>query len=321
MAHVQEIRDDALLRSEVLTSLASLGGVIRDQESTIRLGVASVLAGGHILLEDVPGVGKTSLARGLAAVLGLAFQRIQFTSDLLPADIVGGLILEPKSNQLVFRKGPIFTSMVLADELNRASPRTQSALLEAMEEMTVSVDGETHPLPRPFSVLATQNPLEQHGTYPLPESQLDRFMVSLSLGYPSAADEAELLIQGAKTQRALGDLATTLTPSEIVSIRGNVEDVLVSPDVAEYASQFLQASRVHSDIHLGASTRGGLAWLMLARAWAWLDGRDFVTPDDLRELATPVWRHRFVMKSVDDSLRNKAKSSIESIFEQLSPPC
>ena len=321
MAHVQEIRDDALLRDEVHASLVSLGAVIRDQESTIRLGIASVLAGGHILLEDVPGVGKTSLARGLASVLGLAFQRIQFTSDLLPADIVGGLVLDPQSNQLVFREGPIFTSMVLADELNRASPRTQSALLEAMEEMTVSVDGETHPLPRPFSVLATQNPLEQHGTYPLPESQLDRFMVSLSLGYPSAADEAELLIKGAKTQRALADLVTTLTPSEIVSIRGNVEDVTVSSEVAEYASQFLQAARVHPDIHLGASTRGGLAWLMLARAWAWLDGRDYVTPDDLRGLATPVWRHRFVMKSVDDSLRSKAKTCIESIFEQLSPPC
>ena len=184
MADVQEIRDTGALRPAVLQSIGSLGDVIRDQEEVIRLCIASILAGGHILLEDVPGVGKTSLARGLSSVLGLAFHRVQFTSDLLPADIVGGLVLDPQTNALTFRQGPIFTSMVLADELNRASPRTQSALLEAMEEGTVSVDGTTHALPRPFCVLATQNPLEQHGTYPLPESQLDRFMVSLSLGYP-----------------------------------------------------------------------------------------------------------------------------------------
>lgn len=321
MAQVKEIREDGLLQSEVLGAVDTLGGIIRDQTSSIRLSVASVLAGGHILLEDVPGVGKTSLARGLASVLGLAFQRVQFTSDLLPADIVGGLVLDPQSNQLTFRKGPIFTSMVLADELNRASPRTQSALLEAMEEMTVSVDGTTHPLPKPFCVLATQNPLEQHGTYPLPESQLDRFMVSLSLGYPNAKDEAELLIQGTKTQTALAKLESELTPAEILAIRAHVADVQVSPDVAQYASQFLQASRVHPDVHLGASTRGGLSWLMLARAWAWLDGRDFVTPDDLRSLAVPVWQHRFVMKTVTHGRRDQAATCVERIFEQLSPPC
>ena len=321
MADVQEIRDDALLRSEVHQALASLGAVIRDQATTIRLSVASILAGGHILLEDVPGVGKTSLARGVASVLGLAFQRIQFTSDLLPADIVGGLVLDPKSQELTFRRGPIFTSIVLADELNRASPRTQSALLEAMEEMTVSVDGFTHSLPKPFSVLATQNPLEQHGTYPLPEIQLDRFMVSLSLGYPSPADEADLLMQGVKTQHALAELATRLAPADIVAIRTSVERVTVSTAVAAYASQFLEASRVHPDVHLGASTRGGLSWLMLCRAWAWLDGRDYVTPDDLKALAEPVWRHRFVLKSLDDSLRAQAKACIDSIFGQLTPPC
>ena len=321
MADVQEIRDTGVLRPAVLRSIGSLGDVIRDQEEVIRLCIASILAGGHILLEDVPGVGKTSLARGLSAVLGLAFHRVQFTSDLLPADIVGGLVLDPQTNALTFRQGPIFTSMVLADELNRASPRTQSALLEAMEEGTVSVDGTTHALPRPFCVLATQNPLEQHGTYPLPESQLDRFMVSLSLGYPNQEDEAELLIQGARTQAALAELRAELSPVDVVALQRSVEEVKVSAEVARYASDFLRASRVHPDIHLGASTRGGLAWLMVARAWAWLDSRDYVTPDDLQALAVPVWQHRFVMKAVEVGGRTGAASCVKRLFEELSPPC
>ena len=321
MADVQEIRDTGALRPAVLQSIGSLGGVIRDQEEVIRLCIASILAGGHILLEDVPGVGKTSLARGLSAVLGLAFHRVQFTSDLLPADIVGGLVLDPQTNALTFRQGPIFTSMVLADELNRASPRTQSALLEAMEEGTVSVDGTTHALPRPFCVLATQNPLEQHGTYPLPESQLDRFMVSLSLGYPNQEDEAELLVQGACTQAALAELRAELSPVDVVALQRSVEEVKVSAEVARYASDFLRASRVHPDIHLGASTRGGLAWLMVARAWAWLDSRDYVTPDDLQTLAIPVWQHRFVMKAVEVGGRTAAASCVKRLFEELSPPC
>lgn len=321
MGDVQKIRDDSVLNTEVQDALSALGQVIRDQDEVIRLSIAAVLAGGHILFEDVPGVGKTSLARGLAAVLGLDFRRVQFTSDLLPADIVGGLVLDHEIDKLVFRKGPIFTSMVLADELNRASPRTQSALLEAMEERTVSVDGTTHKLPEPFCVLATQNPLEQHGTYPLPESQLDRFMISLSLGYPSAGSEIELLMRGTQTQRALEDLDAQLSAAEVHAIQAMIEAVTVSKEVAGYASEFLTASRTHASIHLGASTRGGLAWLMMSRAWAWLAGRSYVTPDDLIEVAKPVWRHRFVMKSVNASNRVDGEQSVNDILRGLEPPC
>ncbi len=321
MGDVQKIRDDSVLNTEVQGALAALGQVIRDQDDVIRLSIAAALGGGHILLEDVPGVGKTSLARGLASVLGLDFQRVQFTSDLLPADIVGGLVLDHEVNRLVFRQGPVFTSMVLADELNRASPRTQSALLEAMEERTVSVDGTTHRLPEPFCVLATQNPLEQHGTYPLPESQLDRFMISLSMGYPSSESEIELLIRGTQTQRALEDLGAQLSAAEVHAIQAMIEAVTVSEEVAGYASRFLSVSRTHSAIHLGASTRGGLAWLMMSRAWAWLAGRSFVTPDDLIEVAKPVWRHRFVMKSVSSSNRADGEQCVDDILRGIDPPC
>ncbi|MCP4500541.1 MAG: MoxR family ATPase [Deltaproteobacteria bacterium] len=302
--------------------IENIGRVIRGNDEAITLSLACILARGHVLIEDVPGVGKTTLARTVAKVLGCDFSRIQFTADLLPSDVIGVQILDPKTGELRFRRGPIFSHLVLADEINRASPKTQSALLEAMSDRQISVDETSHRLEGPFSVLATQNPVEHHGTYPLPESQLDRFMVVLSLGYPSHDDEKNLLQNHRGPEASIQELEPILNPSLIVSYAKAVEEVEINDAVAEYLLRLVKETRVHSAIHLGCSPRGGLAWAQLARALAYMGGRDFVLPDDVKRTAPFVLTHRIALKGAMDGplARRETQGIIQEILSQTQAP-
>lgn len=265
--------------------------VIVGKDPQVRLALACMLAGGHLLVEDVPGVGKTTLAHALAISLGLNFNRIQFTSDLLPADVSGISIYEREKNGFVFHPGPIFTQVLLADEINRATPKTQSGLLEAMEERQVSADGVTRALPEPFFVIATQNPLHQVGTFPLPESQLDRFLMCLSLGYPDAAAERALLL-GDDRRAMLKSLAPAMTSAELLDAQRSLRQIHVSPALATYVQALAQASRQNGAFAEGLSPRAALALLQAARAWAALEGRDHVLPEDVQAVLVPVCAHR-----------------------------
>ena len=271
--------------------LAAAGGVVLGKEREIRLAVACLLARGHLLLEDLPGVGKTTLAHTLARLLGLRFSRIQFTSDLLPADITGVSIYERERNTFRFLPGPVFSQLVLADEINRATPKTQSALLEAMEERQVTAEGETRPLPEPFFVIATQNPAHQIGTFPLPESQLDRFLMRLELGYPDRAAERALLAAGGQRQQA-DNLAPVLVADELPRLQAEVAAVHAAGPLIDYVQALIEATRRDAAFQHGLSPRAGLALLAAARAWAWLAGRDMVLPDDVQDVLPGVARHR-----------------------------
>ena len=265
--------------------------VILGKTQAIRLAVTCLLAGGHLLIEDLPGLGKTTLAHTLAQLFGLRFSRIQFTSDLLPADITGVSIYDRERSTFRFLPGPVFSQVVLADEINRATPKTQSALLEAMEERQVTSEGETRPLPSPFFVIATQNPSTQIGTFPLPESQLDRFLMRIELGYPDRQAERHLLRNG--SQRPLADrLGALLTPDELSGRRREIEQIHVSEALLDYAQALLEATRSDARFSHGLSPRAGLALLSAARAWAWLDGRAAVLPDDLQAVFPAVANHR-----------------------------
>ncbi len=291
---------DALPPSRRLDAvLGETGGIILGKAPTIRLALACLLARGHLLLEDVPGVGKTTLAHALAHVLQLQFRRIQFTSDLLPADVVGASVFERATASFRFHPGPIFAELVLADEINRAPPKTQSALLEAMEEEQVTVEGETRGLPAPFFVIATQNPRDQAGTYPLPESQLDRFLMRLSLGFPEHAAERELL-GGRDRRRLIADMRALLTPAELRSLQGRVDGIHVSPAILDYVQGLLAASRDGDRFVAGLSPRAGLSILAAARAWALLGERDYVLPEDIQAILGPVVDHR--LQRLDDAL-------------------
>lgn len=271
--------------------LAEAGRVILGKEDALRLALTCLLAGGHLLIEDLPGVGKTTLAHTLAALLGLDFRRMQFTADLLPADILGASIYEPGRGEFRFHPGPVFAQVLLADEVNRATPRAQSALLEAMEEGQVSVDGVSHPLPVPFFVIATQNPREQVGTFALPESQLDRFLMRLSIGYPHAGAERALL-KGESRRDLLARLNPLIDPAQLREWSARIREVHVADVVLDYLIGLLAASREHAAIDHGLSPRAGLGWLRAAQAWAWLEGRTALRPDDLQRLAVPVLAHR-----------------------------
>ena len=273
--------------------LAALDRVILGKPTQLRLSLACLLARGHLLLEDVPGVGKTTLAQALAQVLGLATQRVQFTSDLLPADVLGVSIFDRHTQAFEFRPGPVFTQLLLADEVNRASPRTQSALLEAMEERQVSLDGTTHALPAPFFVVATQNPLEQAGTYPLPESQLDRFLMRISLGYPSPAMEREVLLDAGRHTR-IGGLEAVLTPAEVIALQARVGSVQVAPLLLDYVQALIAHTRRDTTLQLGLSPRAGQGLVRAARAWALLQGRSGVLPEDVQAVLPAVAGHRLV---------------------------
>ena len=266
--------------------ISQLSGVLLGKEAEIRLALTGLLAGGHLLLEDLPGMGKTTLAEALARCLGLQFHRLHFTSDLLPADLTGVSVLDPACGQFRFQPGPLFCQVLLADELNRASPRTQSALLEAMASGVVSVDGTSHQLPQPFVVIASQNGLDQTGTSPLPESQLDRFLMRLSLGYPSREAEAAML---AGQQAPLRSLEQLLSPTDLINLQGQVRAVSVSPALINYALDLLSTSR---ELGPGLSPRAGLALMAAAKAWAFLHGSDHVLPDHLQAVFPAAAEHR-----------------------------
>jgi MoxR-like ATPase len=271
--------------------IAAASEVILGKEHAIRLSLACLLARGHLLLEDVPGVGKTTLAHVLAQILGLQFQRIQFTSDLLPADILGVSIFDPRDNQFRFHKGPAFSQVLLADEINRATPKAQSALLEAMEERQISAEGQTWPLPDPFFVIATQNPADQIGTFPLPESQLDRFLMRISLGYPDRAAERAMLA-GEDRRAMLGRIRPVLAPGELQQLFDAVRAVHAAPPIIDYVQSLLAHSRSASAFTLGLSPRAGLGLLAAARAWALLDGRQHLLPEDVQAVLPAVAGHR-----------------------------
>jgi MoxR-like ATPase len=275
--------------------LENLRRVIVGKEEALRLTLLALLADGHLLIEDVPGLGKTMFARALARSLAVDFKRVQFTPDLLPADLTGTNIFQPRDQTFEFREGPVFTNVLLADEINRATPRTQSALLEAMEERQVSVDGETHPLASLFFVIATQNPLEQRGVYALPEAQLDRFLMKISLGYPSADDEVRI-IGAQRLRHPIETLEAVCALDEILEARRAVREVHVDGEVAEYAVRIVHATRRHAEVLAGGSPRASIALTRLAQARSVLDGEKFVVPDAVKSLAKPVLRHRLILR-------------------------
>lgn len=285
-------------REAFVKAMQAVDGIVLGKKHQVRLAFTALLAGGHLLIEDLPGVGKTVLVQALAKVCGLTFQRLQFTSDLLPADIIGAVIYERRKELFTFRPGPLFAQLVLADEVNRATPRTQSALLEALEEHRVTVDGQTYDLPEPFFVIATQNPVHQIGTYPLPESQLDRFLMRLELGYPDEKAERDLLSGGDRRQ-LLKDLTPRLDSSGLSQCQQQVTRLHVAEPLLDYLQELLKSSRESGLFQRGLSPRAGLALLAAARAWAWLDGVDFVRPEDLQAVFPAVAGHR--LETVDGS--------------------
>jgi len=274
---------------------SNIGKVIVGKADAVQLAVVALLCEGHILAEDVPGVGKTMLARALAGSLACSFNRIQFTPDLLPSDVTGVSIFNQKSQEFQFLPGPVMSQILLADEINRATPRTQSALLECMEERQLTVDGVTRPLPRPFLVVATQNPVEYEGTFPLPEAQIDRFLIRLSLGYPSEADESEILVR-LQHHHPIEDVQQVVTEAELLAAVSAVRAVHVEDSVRQYIVSLVRATRVHPDVSLGASPRGSISLYRTAQALAALQGRDYVLPDDVKTMALPVLAHRLMVK-------------------------
>ena len=277
--------------SPVARIIEAAGQIVLGKEAQIRMALACLLARGHLLIEDIPGVGKTTLAHVLAKSLGLRFQRIQFTSDMLPADILGVSIYERDTGSFKFHPGPIFSQVILADEVNRATPKTQSALLEAMEEHQVTAEGETRKLPEPFFVIATQNPSEQVGTFPLPESQLDRFLMRIELGYPDRAAERALL-SGTDRRDLVANLGPCMTPAELVELQGNAQRVHVAPALLDYVQALVEHTRRAPEFSVGLSPRAALALLHSARAWALIEGRDKVIPEDVQAVLPGVAGHR-----------------------------
>jgi MoxR-like ATPase len=263
---------------------------------TLELVMIGILAGGHVLLEDLPGLGKTLIARSFARALGLDFARIQFTPDLLPSDVVGAPLYDQRTGQMVFRPGPVFTQLLLADEINRTPPKTQAALLEAMGEGQVSMDGETRPLPQPFVVLATDNPIEYEGTYELPEAQLDRFLIRLRLGYLQVADEVAMLRRRLDRATERAELDQVTDAAELITMRRSLEQVEVTPDLLDYVVAIIGTTRGHPQIQVGASPRGALALVQLARGQAVLRARDYVVPDDIKSVAVPALAHRITLR-------------------------
>jgi MoxR-like ATPase len=293
--------------------------VIVGKDEAIHLALVAVLCEGHVLLEDVPGIGKTTLARALAVSLGCTFRRIQFTPDLLPSDVTGLSWFNQKKGEFEFRPGPIISQVVLADEINRATPRTQSALLEAMQERQVTIDGVTRPLPRPFLVLATQNPVELEGTFPLPEAQVDRFLLRIAIGYPSEAEEAAIL-ERFRLDDPLPELGAVTTPEEVYAIQSQRRQVRVEPSVRDYIVRVARATRSHNEVELGASPRATLALYQSAQAWAAIQGRDFVLPDDVKYLAPHVLTHRMMLSSQAQLRGRRPEDLVAAIVETVAVP-
>ena len=292
MPTVLPVAEVARLGSAVLDAV---GGAVVGMAPALRLALATVLAGGHVLFEDVPGLGKTLASRSLASALGLDFRRLQCTPDLLPADITGSNVYDPATREFEFRPGPVFTGLFLADEINRTSPKTQSALLEAMAERQVTVEGVSYALARPFHVVATSNPVEYEGTYPLPEAQLDRFMLRLAVGHPDAAGEAEIIRRRLERRREEVGVDAVVDAATLLAMQAGTEAVDVAPDVVAYAVALVAATRQHQGVEIGASPRGTQALVLVARGLAVLDGRSWVTPDDVKAVAVPALAHRLTL--------------------------
>ncbi|MBA3415122.1 MAG: MoxR family ATPase [Chloroflexia bacterium] len=286
--------DIQIVQQVARAAVENVERVVVGKRHEVLLVLVAVLCRGHVLLEDVPGVGKTVLAKAIARTLGVGFKRIQFTPDLLPSDVTGVNVFNQESGRFEFRPGPIVAQLVLADEINRATPKTQAALLEAMEEAQVTVDGVSHPLPRPFVVLATENPIDYEGTFPLPEAQLDRFLIRLSLGYPGRANELEML-ERQHLAHPLETLETAVAVEELLEAQAAVRVVHVAPPIREYIVSLVEGTRAHEDVALGASPRGSLALYNTVRAWAAISGRDYVVPDDVKLLAEPALAHRVIV--------------------------
>jgi len=293
--------------------------VIVGKDEQINLALAAVLCEGHILIEDVPGIGKTMLAKSIAASLGCTFRRIQFTPDLLPSDVTGINYFNQKNQEWEFRAGPVFSQLVLADEINRATPRTQSALLEAMQERQVTVDGDTKHLPRPFLVLATQNPIELEGTFPLPEAQVDRFLIKLPIGYPTQDEENAILLRFERTD-PLEKLAPVVTTDELLAMQKQVREIRVEASVRNYAIAITRATRGHSEVSLGASPRGTMALYHSAQAWAAIHGRAFVVPDDIKKLAPYVLTHRILIQPQVRLRGRKPEDIVAEIVDTVPVP-
>lgn len=298
----------------------NIASVLLGKPEPIRLAVVALLSEGHVLVEDAPGVGKTSLAKAISRSLDCTFTRLQFTPDMLPSDILGSSLFLPNLGEFEFRKGPIFTHILLADEINRTSPRTQSALLEAMSERQVSIEGKTYPLIEPFFVLATQNPYEHEGTYPLPENQLDRFTVCTEIGYPDR--ETELMVLSAQRDgEQVADLKPVLSVEDLKSLQNSVRAVKVDDSINHYLLDIIEATRSHDELELGVSTRGGMTFYRSVQAYALADGRTYAVPDDVKQLAIPVLAHRVVGRGLlREGQRARAKGIITQILEQTSVP-
>ena len=300
--------------------IAEVERAIVGKEEVLERVMVGILAGGHILFEDYPGLAKTLIARSFAQTLGLDFKRIQFTPDLLPSDITGSHIFDRNTGEFTLVVGPIFAHIILADEINRATPKTQSALLEAMQESQVTIDGESHPLPPPFIVIATQNPIEYEGTFPLPEAQLDRFMMRLDVGYPDLDGEVEILRRRRERKVDEIELSPVSNTEELLAMRAAVEEVFVEPDIESYIVSLVSKTRTDSNVYVGASPRGSLALLKLARAHAALASRDYVLPDDVKEFAVPALAHRLILSPELWSKRITAIDVVESILRRVPVP-
>ena len=287
--------------------------VIIGKHEVVELTVAGFLSGGHILIEDIPGVGKTMLARALAIAAGGTFKRIQFTPDLLPADVTGSSIFNQATGKFEFREGPIFANVVVADEINRATPKSQAALLECMEEFTVTVDGTTYALPKPFLVMATENPIEYEGTYSLPEAQLDRFIMRVNIGYPSPADEVEIITRQIK-RHPIEVVEAVMSAEEAVALQAAVREVFIEDSLKEYIVEIVDKTRQHPDLELGASPRGSLAIMRCAQAVAALAAREYVTPDDIKRVAIPALAHRIILKSEQRAQGLPAGNIVEEVL-------
>ncbi|WP_433583370.1 AAA family ATPase [Paenibacillus amylolyticus] len=296
-----------------------VGNVIVGKEHTIELVMTAIIASGHVLLEDVPGTGKTMLAKSVASSLDCTFQRIQFTPDLLPSDLTGIHFFNQKEGDFEFRPGPLFANLVLADEINRATPRTQSSLLECMEERQISIDGSTRQLERPFIVIATQNPIDNQGTFPLPEAQMDRFMMKIRMGYPSSEESVEIL-RRTVASRSVDDLSAVISREELLKAQDTYKTVQINEDLLRYIIQLTEATRQHPELSLGVSPRGAQALLKASQAWAALHGRDFVLPDDIKVLAEPVLAHRLVFRNRIRQQEGLAERIIQELLNQTEVP-
>ena len=309
-------------RDKISALREAIARTIKGKQETIGLAIVTLLAEGHLLIEDVPGVGKTTLGHALARSLDCKFHRIQFTSDLLPSDVLGVSVYNPKLNEFEFKEGPIFANIILADEINRTTPKTQSALLEAMNETQVTIENATYPLPRPFMVVATQNPVEHHGTYPLPESQLDRFLMRVRMGYPDAQAEREILRSEAGVAQ-LDELRPVLTGAEVLEMQQIVKQVRVDESLVSYALEIVRRTRESEFLSLGVSPRGSQALYRAAQAMAFLEGRTFCTPEDIKPLVVPVFAHRVAVSGLYASTLKKSEQSdqvLRDLIENVPVP-